>query len=190
MFSLKDYIFAGIVAALIALAAWLWVDKAAVEVLLADQKTETQRERGRTLEAQGQLKDHHAKQAAIHAANARSVLTLTERLMTQASQSEKEKADALETAAATHAAALASLRDRPQRPTTKPRGDVQHVPGAAGPAPERGCTPDQLYREDAALALGFGLEADQLRAEVLDLHRRLAEAGSTAQAANLLGPLK
>lgn len=50
---------------------------------------------------------------------------------------------------------LQRLRNRPQRPV----GDVPAVAGTGG----GGCTPSQLYREDAGLALQIAADADKLR---------------------------
>lgn len=61
--------------------------------------------------------------------------------------------------AADHAAALDSLRNRPQRPADG--GVPEGASPGAGLAP--GCTGAQLYREDAAVALGLARDADRLR---------------------------
>jgi hypothetical protein len=50
----------------------------------------------------------------------------------------------------------ARLRSRPERP------DVGSVPTVAGTRPS-GCTPSELYRSDASLALQIAADADRLR---------------------------
>lgn len=50
----------------------------------------------------------------------------------------------------------ARLRQRPERP------DAGSVPTVAGPG-AGGCTPSQLYRSDASLALQIAADADRLR---------------------------
>lgn len=58
-----------------------------------------------------------------------------------------------------HAAALERLRHRPERPASS-----SGVPQIAGNRPgARGCTPSELYRGDAELALQIAERADQVR---------------------------
>jgi hypothetical protein len=61
-----------------------------------------------------------------------------------------------------HAAAVDSLRDRPERPA----GGVPDAAGSGGIA--SGCTGANLYREDAAVALGIARDADLVRAALAE----------------------
>lgn len=57
---------------------------------------------------------------------------------------------------------LDSLRDRPERPSADQSGsDLPAVAGARAAGP--GCTPSQLYRDDAEVALRIAASADKLR---------------------------
>lgn len=70
--------------------------------------------------------------------------------------------------------ALASLRDRPDRPASG--ADGAGVPAAAGPGAEaKGCTGAQLYRSDAEFLVGLAADHDELRIEfnkLWDLYQR------------------
>lgn len=62
-----------------------------------------------------------------------------------------------------HAAVVDGLRNRPERPAI----GTSPVPEAAGDRPgPAGCTPSQLYRSDAELALEIARDADFLRLQL------------------------
>lgn len=97
-------------------------------------------------------------------------------LQAKADQITKEKAREIAALNRRHAAALDSLRNRPERPAS---GAV--VPPTAGDTDARaGCTGSGLYRDDAALLVGLARLADETR-----LHLAQCQAAYAA-ARNLL----
>lgn len=77
-----------------------------------------------------------------------------------------------------HAAALAdSLRHRPDRPTDYLPATAQ----AAGTGPAAGCGADQLFRQDAAVALGIARDADLVRIALRQCHAQYQAAGDAAE---------
>lgn len=76
-----------------------------------------------------------------------------------------------------HAALVDSLRHRPDRP-------ADYLPAAAqdaGTGPAAGCGADQLYREDAAMALGIARDADLVRIALRQCHAQYQAAADAAQ---------
>lgn len=76
-----------------------------------------------------------------------------------------------------HAALVDSLRRRPDRP-------ADHLPAAAQdaqPGPATGCGADQLYREDAAMALGIARDADLVRIALRQCHAQYQAAADATQ---------
>lgn len=76
-----------------------------------------------------------------------------------------------------HAALVDSLRHRPDRP-------ADYLPAAAQdaqPGPATGCGADQLYREDAAVALGIARDADLVRIALRQCHAQYQAAGDAAE---------
>ena len=77
-----------------------------------------------------------------------------------------------------HAAALAdSLRHRPDRP-------ADHLPAtaqAADTGPAAGCSADQLFRQDAAVALGIARDADLVRIALQQCHAQYQAAADATQ---------
>lgn len=77
-----------------------------------------------------------------------------------------------------HAAALAdSLHHRPDRPT-------DYLPAAAQAAdtgPAAGCGADQLFRQDAAVALGIARDADLVRIALRQCHAQYQAAADATQ---------
>lgn len=61
-------------------------------------------------------------------------------------------------------AALDSLRTRPARPAPAANGTSLSAPAGSG-TEAQGCTPAQLFREDAELASEIGFDAQELRIE-------------------------
>ena len=76
-----------------------------------------------------------------------------------------------------HAALVDSLRHRPDRP-------ADYLPAAAQdaqPGPATGCGADQLYREDAAMALGIARDADLVRIALHQCHAQYQAATDATQ---------
>jgi hypothetical protein len=85
-------------------------------------------------------------------------------LQRAADQIRRSKDEEITRLAAAHAAAVRELRKRPERP-------ADHMPAApqvAGTGPAASCSADQLYREDAAAALGIAADADTVRASLTE----------------------
>ncbi len=79
-----------------------------------------------------------------------------------------------------HAAALAdSLRHRPDRPADYLPATAQ----AADTRPTAGCGADQLFRQDAAVALGIARDADLVRIALQQCHAQY-QAAAAADAAD------
>ena len=76
-----------------------------------------------------------------------------------------------------HAALVDSLRHRPDRPADYLPATAQ----AAGTGPAAGCGADQLYREDAAMALGIARDADLVRIALRQCHAQYQAAGDAAE---------
>jgi len=80
-----------------------------------------------------------------------------------------------------HAAALAdSLRHRPDRPADYLPATAQ----AADTGPATGCGADQLFRQDAAVALGIARDADLVRIALQQCHAQYQAAADAADPAN------
>lgn len=79
-----------------------------------------------------------------------------------------------------HAAALDSLRKRPSRPADYLPAPTQ----AAGTGPAAGCGADQLFRQDAAVALGIARDADLVRIALQQCHAQYQAAADAAEPAN------
>lgn len=74
-------------------------------------------------------------------------------------QTKKDRTNEIARIDRLHAAALDSLRSRPERPA------AAGLPTTAGlVAPARGCTGADLFREDAAVVVGIARDADLVRA--------------------------
>jgi hypothetical protein len=65
---------------------------------------------------------------------------------------------------AAHAAAVRELRKRASRPADY----MPAAPQVAGTGPAPSCSADQLFREDAAAALGIAADADTVRASLTE----------------------
>ena len=76
-----------------------------------------------------------------------------------------------------HAALVDSLRHRPDRPADYLPATAQ----AAGTGPAAGCGADQLYREDAAMALGIARDADLVRIALRQCHAQYQAAADATQ---------
>ena len=79
-----------------------------------------------------------------------------------------------------HAAHVDSLRKRPDRP-------ADYLPAPAQTAdtgPAAGCGADQLYRQDAAAALGIARDADLVRIALQQCHAQYQAAGDAAEPAS------
>lgn len=81
-----------------------------------------------------------------------------------------------------HAALADSLRHRPDRPTDYLPATAQ----ATDTGPAAGCGADQLFRQDAAVALGIARDADLVRIALQQCHAQYqaAAAAETADPAN------
>lgn len=80
-----------------------------------------------------------------------------------------------------HADALAdSLRHRPDRPADYLPATAQ----AADTGPASGCGADQLFRQDAAMALGIARDADLVRIALQQCHAQYQAAGDAAEPAS------
>ena len=103
-----------------------------------------------------------ATRALEHAqaqARARAKEQAAQAAVDQAQQEKRREIDRLHRR---HAAALDSLRNRPERPS-----DISAVPEAAGDRGRRaGCTGGELYRADAEFLLGEALRADRIRLQL------------------------
>lgn len=79
-----------------------------------------------------------------------------------------------------HAALVDSLHHRPDRP-------ADYLPAtdqAAGTGPAAGCSADQLFRQDAAVALGIARDADMVRIALQQCHAQYQAAADAAEPAN------
>ena len=79
-----------------------------------------------------------------------------------------------------HAALVDSLRHRPDRP-------ADYLPAAAQdaqPGPATGCGADQLFRQDAAVALGIAHDADLVRIALRQCHAQYQAAADAAEPAS------
>lgn len=79
-----------------------------------------------------------------------------------------------------HAALVDSLRHRPDRPADYLPATAQ----AAGTGPAAGCGADQLFRQDAAVALGIARDADLVRIALQQCHAQYQAAADAADPAN------
>ncbi len=80
-----------------------------------------------------------------------------------------------------HAAALVdSLRHRSSRPADYLPATAQ----AAQPGPAAGCGADQLYRQDAAVALGIARDADLVRIALRQCHSQYQAAAEASDPAS------
>lgn len=99
-----------------------------------------------------------AEQAAQHAKDVARALLAQQSLQAQIDNERKASREEVTRINRLHAAAVDSLRQRPERPAA----GVPDAPGVGTPA--RGCTGADLYREDATVALGIARDADIIRA--------------------------
>lgn len=76
-----------------------------------------------------------------------------------------------------HAALADSLRHRPDRPADYLPTTAQ----AAQPGPATGCGADQLFRQDAAVALGIARDADLVRIALQQCHAQYQAAADATQ---------
>lgn len=90
-------------------------------------------------------------------------------LSTKAIATEQGKQNEIATINARLSAALASLRSRPERPTS-----AGQLPSAAADC--KGATGAELYREDAAVALGIARDADIQRAALAACYQQYDDA--------------
>ena len=79
-----------------------------------------------------------------------------------------------------HAALVDSLRHRPDRPADYLPATAQ----AADTGPAAGCGADQLFRQDAAVALGIARDADLVRIALQQCHAQYQAAADAAEPAN------
>ena len=79
-----------------------------------------------------------------------------------------------------HAALVDSLRHRPERPADYMPAPTQ----AADTRPAAGCGADQLFRQDAAVALGIARDADLVRIALQQCHAQYQAAADAAEPAN------
>ena len=79
-----------------------------------------------------------------------------------------------------HAALVDSLRHRPDRPADYLPATSQ----AAGTGPVASCGADQLFRQDAAVALGIARDADLVRIALQQCHAQYQAAADAAEPAN------
>lgn len=79
-----------------------------------------------------------------------------------------------------HAALVDSLRHRPDRPADYLPATAQ----AAGTGPATGCSADQLFRQDAAMALGIARDADLVRIALQQCHAQYQAAADAAEPAS------
>lgn len=96
-------------------------------------------------------------------------------LSTKAIAIEQGKQNEIATINARLSAALASLRSRPERPTT-----AGQLPGA--PTDCKGATGAELYREDAAVALRIAGDADIQRAALAACYKQYDDARAMTMA--------
>lgn len=101
-------------------------------------------------------------------------------LQTQADRIRQEKTLEIAVLDSRHAAVLDSLRKRPDRPADY----VPATPEAAQPRPAAGCGADQLFRQDAAVALGIARDADLVRIALLQCHAQYQAAADAAEPAS------
>lgn len=97
-------------------------------------------------------------QAALHAREREQALQFA------ADKIRQEKTREIRRLSAAHDAAVRELRDRPGRP-------ADYLPAAdqaAGAGAAAGCGADQLFRQDAAVALGIARDADIARAALIE----------------------
>lgn len=90
-------------------------------------------------------------------------------LSTKAIATEQGKQNEIATINARLSAALASLRSRPERPTTAGHLSIDS-------ADCKGATGAELYREDAAVALGIARDADIQRAALAACYQQYDDA--------------
>jgi histidinol-phosphate/aromatic aminotransferase/cobyric acid decarboxylase-like protein len=76
-----------------------------------------------------------------------------------------------------HAALVDSLRHRPDRPADYLLAAAQ----AADTGPATGCGADQLFRQDAAVALGIARDADLVRIALQQCHTQYQAAADATQ---------
>lgn len=107
---------------------------------------------------------------------ARQARAREQALQAQADRIHQEKTREIAALDRRHAAALDSMRKRPDRPTL----NLPATPGAAGAGPAAGCGADQLYRQDAAVALGIARDADIVRVALQQCHAQYEAASDTA----------
>ena len=111
--------------------------------------------------------DHQrAADAAASLAAAQKAQQREQAAQSAADRIRQEKAHEVSDLSRRYAAALDSLRNRPERPAHY----VPAAPDAAGPGPAAGCSANQLYREDAATALGIARDADVVRIALQQCH--------------------
>ncbi len=79
-----------------------------------------------------------------------------------------------------HAALVDSLRHRTDRPADYLPATAQ----AADTGPAAGCGADQLFRQDAAVALGIARDADLVRIALQQCHAQYQAAADAAEPAN------
>lgn len=104
-----------------------------------------------------------AEQVAQHAKEQAEARERERALQAQADTTREEKAREIDRLNRSHAAALVSLRQRPERPAAP----VGAVPTPAGDRDAgAGCTGRELYRPDAEFLLGEALRADRIRLQL------------------------
>ncbi len=79
-----------------------------------------------------------------------------------------------------HAALIDSLRHRPDRPADYLPATTQ----AANTGPAASCGADQLFRQDAAVALGIARDADLVRIALQQCHAQYQAAADAAEPAS------
>ena len=127
----------------------------------------------------------HWEQQRITDAAATEQATLQARAREQALQStadkiRQEKTREIADLNRRHAALVDSLRHRPDRP-------ADHLPAtaqAADTGPAAGCSADQLFRQDAAVALGIARDADLVRIALQQCHAQYQAAGDAVEPAS------
>lgn len=106
---------------------------------------------------------------AVRADDERIARTTERDLSTKAIAIEQGKQNEIATINARLSAALASLRSRPERPAT-----AGQLSSAAADC--KGATGTELYREDAAVALGIARDADIQRAALAACYQQYDDA--------------
>lgn len=147
-----------------------WVYAAAVALLStllflqwSTSNVEIQRQKMAVLAEQKKHSDYVAEQLKINTKAKDEARQREQDLQAQADKDRHESQTRINRLRTERDAALAKLRDHPQRPASA-NGIVLPSPAGSG-SQASGCTGAELYREDAEAALGIGFDAEELRLE-------------------------